>query len=93
VAVQRPALLPSPDVIADLIRSGMTPETIVLVINEDKKRKMTYALVSSVMGGVCFLAVVAGFIFLVVHGFYKSAAGLLATGVLAIIKQMLTARL
>jgi hypothetical protein len=90
---QRPALLPNPEVIADLIRSGMTPETIVLVINEDKKRKLTYALVSSVMGGVCFLAIVLGFIYLVVHGNYKSASGLLATGVLAIIRDMLKARL
>jgi len=90
---QKPALLPSPAVIAGLIRSGMTPETIGLVINEDKKRKLIYALVNSVMGGICFLAIVGGFIFLVVHGFYMSAAALLATGVLAIIKQMLNARL
>jgi hypothetical protein len=93
MGAHKPALLPNPDVIADLIRSGMTPEAIVLVINEDKKRKMVNAVVSSVMGGVCFLAVVLGFIYLVVHSFYKSAAGLLATGVLVIIKQMLTARL
>ena len=93
MAVAKPALLPSPDVIADLIRSGMTPETIVLVINEDKKRKLSYALVNSVMGGVCFLAIVAGFVFLAVHGLYKSAGALLATGALAIIRQMLSARL
>jgi len=89
----KPALLPSPDVIADLIRSGITPETIVLVISEDKKRKLIYALVNSVMGGICFLAIILGFIFLVVHGFFKSSAALLATGVLAIVKQMLAARL
>ena len=54
MGAQKPALLPNPDVIADLIRSGMTPETIVLVINEDKKRNHIYALVSSIMGGICF---------------------------------------
>jgi hypothetical protein len=90
---EKPALLPHPDVIADLLRSGLTPETIVLVINDDKRRKMIYALVNSIMGGLCFLAVIAGFVYLVAHGFYKSASALLATGVLAIVKQMLGARL
>jgi len=88
-----PALLPSPEVILQLKKAGLTAETLALLINDDRKGKQRFAMVNSVMGGSCFIAVVFVFAYLVMHGHEYMAGGLLAVEVLTVIKQMLGQRL
>jgi len=88
-----PALLPSPEVILQLRNAGLTAETLAFLINEDRKGKQRFAIANSLMGGFCFLSVTCGFVYLVMQGKEAMACVLLGVEVLAIIKQMLGARL
>jgi hypothetical protein len=88
-----PALLPSPEVILQLKNAGLGAETLAVLINEDRKGKQRFAIANSLMGGFCFLGVVGGFIYLAMQGKETMACILLGVEVLAIIKQMLGARL
>ena len=87
------ALLPSPQVIQQLRSAGLSPEMLTALLVEDRRGKQQYALTSTVMGGICFAAVGGGFIYLVMNGHDIAAGSLLGVEVLAILKQMLSARL
>lgn len=88
-----PSLLPSPQIIKQLAEAGLTPELLTQVIIEDRRGKQRYAERNSIMGGICFVAVVIAFTYLVMHGHEKMAGGLMCTEVLAIIRMMLGARI
>jgi hypothetical protein len=62
------SLLPSPEVFLQAKKAGLSPETIVLLLRDDRKGKQRFALANSLMGGACFLGVVGGFIYLVMQG-------------------------
>jgi hypothetical protein len=57
------------------------------------RRKFAYAITSLIGGLICFLAMLGGFVFLVMQGRPESAGLLLGTGLLAIIGRMIGARL
>jgi len=81
------------EVIAQLRAAGLTPDTLALLINDDRKGKQQYALVMGVMGGFCFLAVASLFTYLVMNGHDKVALALLGAQVLIVVKQMIGNRL
>jgi hypothetical protein len=83
------ALLPNPEVLRQLQDVGLSPETVVRLIDADQRRKLLYAITNSVMGGICFLAIIVAFVYLVMKGHPKSAGAVLAAGILAIIREML----
>ena len=57
------------------------------------RRKFTYAMTSLIGGIVCFLSMIGGFLFLVVHGFTAAAGWLLGTALFAIAGRLIGARL
>jgi hypothetical protein len=88
-----PSLLPSPEVIQQLSKAGLSPELLTQVIIEDRRGKQKFAEKNAIMGGACFIIVVIAFIYLVMEGHEKMAGVLIGTEALAIIKQMFGARL
>ena len=76
----------SPEQLADFAKTDPAlPALIVKSRNDELRQEFTYAIVSLIGGVVAFLSIVVSFVFLVLHGFPKSAAGLLATGVLSLV--------
>jgi hypothetical protein len=88
-----PALLPNPQIIKELAQAGLTPELLAQIITEDHKGNQKFATVNSVMGGLGFITVVVGFIYLIMNGHDYSAGILLGVETLAIIRLMLQNRM
>ncbi|HEY4051051.1 MAG TPA: hypothetical protein VGM27_29665 [Acidobacteriaceae bacterium] len=87
------ALLPSPEIVDQLIKAGLPAQVISDMILADRREKFRYALILGVSGAICFLALIASFVLLVMHGHDTAAGIILGTAVLAIIRTMLTIRL
>jgi len=90
---QPSALLPSPEVIAQLAEAGLDPATLATILIEHHKSKAQYAMTMGLMGGFCFLCSVGGSIYLGMQHHEKLALTLLGVEVLAIVKQMIGSRL
>ena len=87
------ALLPNPQIIKQLAEAGLTPELLTQIIVEDRKGKQRFAERNSIMGGLCFITVVVGFVYLIMHGHDIAAATLIGIETLAIVRLMLQNRL
>jgi hypothetical protein len=90
---QPSALLPSPEVIAQLAKAGLDPQTLSTILMEHHRSKAQYATAMGLMGGFCFLCSVGGSIYLGMQHHEKLAFTLLGVEVLAIVKQMIGSRL
>jgi hypothetical protein len=86
-------LIPNPKSIELLTRAGMTSSSIATVIIADLKTKASYATISTLMGGICLIAVVGAFVYLVMNGHDIPAGSLLAVQVVAIFRQLIASRL
>ena len=84
----------SPEQLAQYSKVDTSLPTLVVQARADElHREFVYAVVSLIAGVIAFLSIVGGYVFLVLHGFPKSAAGLLATGVLSLIGGFIRNRL
>ena len=66
---------------------------VIAAVDRADQREHSYALVALIGGMLSFLGVVAGFIYLVIQGHTQAAGLLLGAAVLAIVGQMIRARL
>lgn len=69
------------------------PELIIQLADRDAKRDFWYALAGMGTSALLFLSVVGAFVYLIMQGHEKAAAGLLVGGVLGIINALIRARL
>ena len=69
------------------------PALLIRTRNDELRREFTYAVLSLLSGVISLLTVVGGYIYLVLHGHPRAAAGLLATGVLGLIGGFIRSRL
>jgi hypothetical protein len=69
------------------------PALIVKARNDELQRQFLYAVLSLLSGLAGLFALIAGSVFLALHGHPQAAAGLLATGVLGLIGGFVRSRL
>ena len=69
------------------------PALVVKARGDELHGEFMYAVIRSTYGIIALPTIVGGYVYLVVHGFPRSAAGLLATGVLSLIGGFVRARL
>jgi hypothetical protein len=89
---QKP-LLPDAQAISRLAAVGVTPDVAMMAIRAEHDRSLTYALRLGLLGAACFLALIVGYVYLVIQGHPHAAGWLLGTGALAIVGQLIAARL
>jgi hypothetical protein len=88
------AVVPSPDQLAKFAAvDPALPARILEAGDRELNREFLYAVLSATYGIIALLSVVGGYIFLTLHGFAHSAAGLLAAGVLSLIGGFVRSRL
>jgi hypothetical protein len=68
-------------------------KSVIFAVDRANAREHSYAIAALLCGTLCFLGVVAGFVYLVVNGHVEGASLLLGVAVLAIIGQMIRSRL
>jgi hypothetical protein len=68
-------------------------KAVLSAVDRANARSHSYAIAGMVCGTISFLALIASFTFLVMHGHYTAAGGVFGTGVLAIISKMIGTRL
>ncbi len=80
---------------ADELRSLPLPtvELIIKAVDTENQRGHVYALLGMICGTISFLACIAVFSYLVVHGHPSAAGVILGTGVIAIVGRMIASRL
>jgi hypothetical protein len=88
------SLVLSPEQLAEYARvNSDLPALVVKARNDELRRQFTYATLSLLSGILALLSIIGGYIYLVVQGHPRSAAGLLATGVLGLIGGFIRSRL
>jgi hypothetical protein len=94
MAPKKLSVLPTPDQLARFAAVDATlPAKVIEASDRELKREFLYAALSATYGIVALLSVVGGYIYLTLHGFAHSAAGLLAAGVLSLIGGFVRSRL
>lgn len=66
---------------------------MITAVDSYQRRQYLYAQIGMLCGTLCFLCVLVTFTYLIVHGHTGAASSILGTGVLAIVAQMVNARL
>jgi hypothetical protein len=88
------SLVPSPEILERLAAISPSLAELSIQLRENElRRQFTYAIAGLAAALVGFLAVIAGYIFLVIHQFPEAAGGLLGAGMLALIMGFIRARL
>jgi hypothetical protein len=94
MAQERISVVPNPALLQEFQRvSPDLPAKIVDAGQAELAREFQYALVSLVFGGLVSLAIIGGFVFLVIQNHPQAAGALLGTGVLNIVTGFLRNRI